>query len=624
LDSNIPKSDDKYMSLKGIIDTLKYWPRVFRLLCQIDKTKVFIITLTSIILGALPAVILIITQKLVNSVMYNANRKFSVVIGYFILLIVVSLLSEIVTAIQNYSQTIFQTLLSYKLNIKLMEKAIRLSLSDFENAVIYDKLQRAQNEVGYRPFQMYKSILSVISSIITLISAAFILIIWKWWIILMLMIVPIVSTVYSVKIGRKEYLIQWRRAPRFRKAWYYTFLMSRDINYKEIKLYGLGKYLLNKYEKIFKRYLKVDIKLLKIRTVITFVFNLIMNLMGDGITLLILFSAFKGEIAIGNLFSYIRAVSMTETNFEGILTTLFSMYQDNLYIKQLFEYLDLEETEPLTEGIENNLDGKIPLITIDKIEFRNVSFRYPGSKNYALRYISFTINKGDIIAIVGENGSGKTTLVKLITRLYEFYDGDILINGKDIKNYKKEDLRKNMGVVFQDYVKYEMKVRHNIGFGNIDNLNDDESLIQSAKEAGINELISDFQDNLNTQLGVWFDQGKQLSGGQWQKIAIARAFFRKASVYILDEPSSALDPIAEKDIFGQFFKSVKNKIGIFTSHRFSTVKYASNILVFDEGYIIEEGTHEELMKFNGHYKNLYEVQASPFYISEPQVVDINN
>jgi ATP-binding cassette subfamily B protein len=610
---NNRNTTDKHMSLEGVKETLKCWPRIFKLLWEIDKVKVIIITLTAIFLGVFPAIMLIITQNLINSVIYNANGDFSVVIGNFILMVCISLLTEIVTAIQTYSQGIFQTKLGYKLNIKLMEKAVRLSLKDFENSEIYDKFQRAQNEVGYRPFQIYRSILTVLGSFITLISAAVILILWKWWIILALLLVPIVSTIYSVKIGKREYLIQWKRAPRFRKAWYYVFLVSRDINYKEIKLYGIGNYLLEKYSKIFDRYLKTDKKVLKIRNTITFIFNLIMNLMGDGIILLIMFSAFRQEFPLGNLISYIRAVSMTETNFQGILNTLFSMYQDTLYIQQLFEFLDLEETEPLNE--EQNSEKEYKKIdSIERIEFQNVSFRYPGSKDYALRYVSFEINRGEIIAIVGENGSGKTTMVKLLTRLYDLEDGNgkILINDTDIKEYKIDEIRKTMGVVFQDFVKYELKVRHNIGFGNIEDLNKDEKIEKSAKEAGIENIIKKLPDKLDTQLGLWFSQGKQLSGGQWQKIAIARAFFREAQIYILDEPSSALDPLAEKDVFQQFFESCENKIGIFTSHRFSTVKYATNILVFDGGYIIEDGTHDELMEFDGHYKKLYEIQASPF------------
>ncbi|MEN8906498.1 MAG: ABC transporter ATP-binding protein, partial [Clostridiales bacterium] len=521
-------------------------------------------------------------------------------------------LTEIITAIQSYSQNLFQTTLSYKLNVMIMKKTIGLTLSDFENADVYDKIQRAQDEIGYRPFQLYSSILSIIGSTITLISTAFILIVWKWWIFVLLLIVPIISTIYSTKIGKRQFKIEWRRAPRYRKAWYYSFLMSRDINYKEIKLYGLGNYLLEKYNKIFERYLKVDKKVTKYRTIITFIFNFLINIMGDGITLMLLYSAFNGELPVGNLFSYIRAVSMTESNFESIMNTLFSMYQDNLYIKQLFEFLDLPEGES-KKLTDYQLDLSVKLKSIDKIEFRNVSFRYPGSTDYALRYISFTIRKGDVVAIVGKNGSGKTTLVKLLTRLYDIYDGDILINDIDIRKYNIDDVRSNLGVVFQDFVKYEMKVRHNIGFGNINNLNSNREIINGARKAGIDSMISDLPNGINTQLGVWFDNGKQLSGGQWQKVAIARAFFRNASAYILDEPSSALDPAAEKEIFEQFFKSTKGKIGIFTSHRFSTVKYASNILVFEGGYIIEEGSHENLINFSNYYKKLYEIQASPFY-----------
>jgi ATP-binding cassette subfamily B protein len=600
------------MSLNGIMETFRLWPRIFKILLEIDKVQVIIITLTTILNGIFPAIILIITQNLINQVMYNNNQDFSNVLKYFIFLISITFLTEIITSIQTYSQDIFRIELAYKVNVMIMEKAIKLTLTDFENPEIYDKMQRAQEEVGFRPFSMYSSILSVIGSFITLLSAAAILIVWKWWIMLLLFIIPVISTLYSTKIGKRQYNIEYRRTPTYRKAWYYSFLMSRDINYKETKLFGLESFLLIKYKKIFERYLKVDKRVSKLRTVVNFIFNFFINLMGDGITLLILFSTFKGEILVGNLFSYIRAVSMTESNFDSIMSTLFSMYQDNLYIRQLFEFLDLEESE--TALFTENEEFR-ELNSIDKIEFRNVSFRYPRTQDYALRYISFEINKGDVIAMVGQNGSGKTTIVKLIARLYDNYEGSILINNKNIKEYRIKDIRNKMGIVFQDFVKYEMKVRHNIGFGNVNNIKNDFKILKSTKDAGIDNMINTFPEGIETQLGTWFNSGKQLSGGQWQRIAIARAFFRNASAYILDEPSSALDPSAEKDIFERFFKSTSGKIGIFTSHRFSTVKYASKILVFDKGYIIEEGNHEELINYNKHYKKLYEIQASPFYNS---------
>jgi ABC-type multidrug transport system fused ATPase/permease subunit len=493
-----------------------------------------------------------------------------------------------------------------------MEKATCLSLSDFENAEVYDRLQRAQDQVGYRPFQMYKSILTVISSFVTLISGVAILIIWKWWILFLLLIVPVISTIYSLKIGKREYIVRWKRAATLRKSWYYSFLMTKDINYKEVKFYKLDDYLLSKYKKIFARYLKMDTRIFKIRATITFVCNIVMNLIGDGIILLILFSAFMGQIQIGNLLTYIRSISLTETNFEGILNTMFSMYQDNLYIQQLFEFLDLPETDPVNTSKQIPTLLKTYSLPIHKIEFKNVSFRYPGSDEYALKNVSFVIKKDDSIAIVGGNGSGKTTLIKLLTRLYDIEEGHIFINDKEIKTYPVEKLRSMMSLVFQDFVKYELKLRHNIGFGDVKRINNNNDLLLSAKDAGIDNLVNHMPDKFDTQLGNWFADGQQLSGGQWQKVAIARAFFRKASLYILDEPSSSLDPLAEKEIFDQFFKASKGRIGIFTSHRFSTVKYASNILVFKQGSIIEHGSHDELIKLNGYYKSLYEIQASPF------------
>ena len=601
--------ENKYkIKVKDIIESFRYWPRIFSLLWDIHAKGLVQILIINILNGLAPIGILLATQELINSVTLRSNDDFSQVLKMFACFVLVSVLAEVLSNLKNYYESLFQPIMSYEINVRLMQKAVNLKLADFENSQVYDQLQRAQNEANYRPFQVVRSILNLISSTITLFFSAVVLVMWKWWVAFLLVIIPLVSAVYFLQLGQREFIIQWKRATRNRKSWYYSFLMTRDITYKEVKLYQLGNYLVGKYKKIFERNFKVDSRVIKIRSLINFSFQTLNQLIGDVIVVFILFSTFKGEIAVGNLVSYIRAVGLTESNSQGILSIIFSMYQDNLYIKQLFSFLDIKTEETLPDTKQKS----IALQGIETIEFKNVSFRYPGMKEYALHNISFKVNRGETIAIVGQNGSGKTTIVKLLTCLYEVEQGEILINNLSIKNFEVEDIRREIGVVFQDFARYELKLRENIGFGNLSCLYDDEKIFAASQRTGSDQLVRNLPRGIDAQLGCWFDDGQQLSGGQWQKIAIARAFIRDASVYILDEPSAALDPVAENEVLQKIFQMTAQKICIFTSHRFSVVKQASQILVFKDGEIIEQGNHHKLMNLNQHYANLYKVQASPY------------
>jgi ATP-binding cassette subfamily B protein len=323
------------------------------------------------------------------------------------------------------------------------------------------------------------------------------------------------------------------------------------------------------------------------------------------VVFLIIRNVFQGKLLIGTFVSYLRAVNLTHHNSVQVLNQIFLLYQNNLYISNLFEFFSIKVSEP-------NKSAEHEITSIEKIAFVNVYFKYPGSQEYALENISFTINKAENIAIVGENGSGKTTIVKLLTGLYEVEAGKIYLNDLDIKVIKKQSLQKNIGILLQDFVKYQLSLRENVGLGELDLINSDKALINALDKSGGASILSSLTNGLNQQLGCWFDNGTELSTGQWQKIALARAFLRDASLYILDEPSSALDPLSEKELFQKFKDLVAGKMGIYISHRFSTVKFASKIIVLKKGKIIEVGNHFELMKQNKYYAEIYNVQKEPY------------
>ena len=592
---NVEDYDD-HVSLKDVIKAVNIIPKTIKLIKQVHKKSFYIIIFLSIISGICPIFTLFGSQHLLNMI---TTKDFNRVLFAFIFYICASLFSETVGSIMEYYQNKFQTLINYKLSYKIMNKCTKLSLKHFEDSEIYDKLQRVQNETSYKPYQVFLSILSLITSIVTLFSAVTIIINWKPWVLLILVLIPITFSVYFLKIGQREFNISWGRATDRRKSWYLSYLLTRDNTFKEIKSYGIGQYVLNKFDSINKKFVKQDIKLFKRRSIFTFIFEFVQQACTATILFIIIYSALIGEILIGNVVGFINALNLIQSNCKGILNTVYTLYENNLYISQLFEFLDLEE-----ENI-NDCNKKLKSINdIETLDINNLTFKYPNYSKSVLNNINLNIKKGERVAIVGANGSGKSTLVKLISKLYEVKENSILYNGISLNNYDETQLKNCIAILFQDFTKYELTVRENIGFGNIDNIDNDEDM-----KKALNKASAAFISNLDEQLGLWFQDGRQLSGGQWQKIAIARTFFRDASLYILDEPSSALDPIAEKEVIDMFLKMTEDKIGIFISHRLSTAMLADRIIVMNEGEIVGNGTHQELIKNNSLYKQMYELES---------------
>ena len=592
---NIEDYNDN-VSLKDVVKAVKMIPKTIKLIKQVHKKSFFIIIFLSIILGICPIFTLFGSQYLLNMI---TTKDFNRVLAAFIFYICANLFSDTIGSIMEYYQNKFQTLINYKLNYKIMNKCIKLSLKDFEDSETYDKLQRVQSETSYRPYQVFLSILNLITSMVTLFSSVSIIINWKPWVLLILVLIPITFSVYFFKIGQREFNINWERATDKRKSWYLSYLVTRDNTFKEIKSYGIGQYVLNKFDSINSKFVKQDIKLFKRRSIFTFIFEFVQQACTSIILFIIIYSALIGEILIGNVVGFINALNLIQNNCKEILNTVYTLYENNLYISQLFQFLDLEEEN---FNIENKELKNIS--DIETLDIKNLTFKYPNSPNVVLNNINLNIKKGERVAIVGANGSGKSTLVKLISKLYEVKENSILYNGISLNNYNEAQLKNCIAVLFQDFTKYVMTVRENVGFGNIESIDNDENMKKALDKAS-----ATFISNLDEQLGLWFQDGRQLSGGQWQKIAIARTFFRDASLYILDEPSSALDPIAEKEVIDMFLKMTEDKIGIFISHRLSTAMLADRIIVMNEGEIVGNGTHQELIKNNFVYKKMYELEG---------------
>jgi ABC-type multidrug transport system fused ATPase/permease subunit len=321
-------------------------------------------------------------------------------------------------------------------------------------------------------------------------------------------------------------------------------------------------------------------------------------------------SALSGEILVGNLMTYINTTSKLDNAVQNLTTSLFSIYQDSLYSKNIIDFFKFTSFRKKTD--RRKIKCRKTIKEIDTIEFKKVSFKYPGTETYALKNVEFKVKKGETIALVGKNGSGKTTLIKLLAKLYEDYTGQILINGIDLKDIDDSSYSSAFSVVFQDFNDYQYTVKENVGFGSLKDMNNDEDIYEALKKADMDKVVDTFPNKINQQLGTWFEGSIDLSGGQWQKIALARGLMKKVKLYILDEPTAALDPQSEYIFFKRFIKSTKGSTSFYVTHRFTNVKFANMILVLNNGQIVQRGTHNSLIKQEGLYRRMFDYQTMTY------------
>lgn len=598
--------------VKDILQSFSYWPKIITLFWHTQKSYFIVILLISVLQGSFPFISLLITQELINSIVLSWEKGFQLVLYFFIAFISITLFREVTSIIQVYYQSMFQTLFTNKINVMIMEKANELGLRDFENPTIQDQLKRAQNESGHRPFQTFQKILMIITNVVSITSSIMLLFYWKWWVALIFVFLPLLSFYSYLKLGQLEFVINWRRAPKWRESWYLTYIMTYYLAFKEIKMYNVGSYLINKYKTIIMNFYNEDKKILKKRLTLSFVFELINLSVLASVIYLVLRAAYLKEILIGNVVGYIQAINLTLSSSQSIARGLISLSQDNLYIGQLFSFFSVKSSDPIKNSSVKEKEEELSDFVIENIEFKNVSYRYSREHPYVLNNININFCRGESYVIVGENGSGKSTLAKIISQLYDGYEGRIMINGTPIEELDREKVKNRIGAVFQDFMKYEFIVRENIGLGNTKYMHDDKRLLDELSRVGLSELVSDLPNQLDTQLGSWFSGSHQLSGGQWQRMAIARAYLSDADVYLMDEPSASLDPKSEHEVFKKLNELAKDKIGIFITHRLTSVKHVSKIIVLDRGNIVEQGSHKELMLLNGTYARMYNLQSTAY------------
>jgi len=592
--------------------TLAGLPRAFRLVWSAHPGFTVGLAAMALAGGALPTATAWVSKLLIDAVVAAANRgggpaSVRRVMALVALQLGLYLGSALLQTLQTLVQQALQELTGNRVQLTLMEHANRLDLAFFEDPKFYDSLQQSQREATQRPLGMVQQLFNMARSLITFLSMVALMARLGWVVAAVALLAPVPSFIASSRYGWQGYWLARRQSPDRRRMGYFLDLLTKDTYNKEIKLFGLGEHFIGRWKVFASRFYRENLALLKRRSLLGFLWGSLTTLVTSGTFLYVALQAIARRLTLGDLTLYTQAVSGVQSSFQSFLGSLSSLYEGGLYLNNLFEFLDYEP------AIRSRPDA-VPLAHPLRagIEFRHVCFTYPGKDAPALRDVSFRVGLDETVALVGQNGAGKTTIVKLLTRLYDPDEGQILLDGRDIREYDLASLRRAIGVIFQDYVTYFFSAAENIGVGWLEGIEDRVQIEGAAAKSGAATVIERLPSGYDTTLGRWFDEGTQLSGGEWQKVALARAFMRDAEVLILDEPTASLDARAEYEIFARMQALTEGKMALFISHRFSTVRLADRILVLEDGRIREDGTHQELLALGGTYAELFNLQAAAY------------
>ena len=573
-----------------------FW--VAREIFNYDKKYIYILLISVVISGILPPISTLLSQEVVNAL----QKKMHIKIIFFYVILYISV--DLVDTLYKYGLQYYKTRFSYgfnlHFNIKILEKASKLKLKDYEDSETYNMISRAQDEGNGKQLVYIETFMNIFSGIITMISYLLIIISFKPQLVIIIIIVPIIKYLITKKIGILSFDLLKRRTNDLRKSRYFQYLMTYGEYFKELKIFNLFSVFIEKYKFYTKKFNDENLCLERKKAVSLSIVSIIETLVDGGLFSYIVYNGYIGTILIGNVLTYMKAITQVKQQMTVVLGTFSEIYKESFFIDQIIDYFQLLET---------NEERKIVINSIENIKIEDLSYKYKEGQDYILKNINLEIKRNETVAFVGQNGSGKTTLIKLIMGFYDDYEGNIYINGIALKKIDQKSLIDKIATVFQDYVKYQATFRENISYGNMSVFEDDSVLYSICEELGIKRLIENSENKLDSQIGHWFDNGMQISIGQWQKVALARAFIKNAELYILDEPNSALDSIAEADMLKLYEKIIRNHMGIIVTHKFNVlVKRVDRIVVLSEGVISGIGTHESLLKLNSDYRKMYEAQ----------------
>lgn len=608
-----PQAESWSQRIKGFSAALRNAPKAFALVWEADRRSSLAMGAVTVAGGVLPVCQAWVTKLIIDGILnavkggLSPTEGLKTVLPYVLAELFFYVLGTINGQIRALTDKLLDHRLGHLINNRIIRKALSLEARFFEDADFYDKMQNARRQSEYRTMAIVRGGFLAAQNALTLASFAVALLAFNPWIALLLFGAAIPAFVVQAHYSGLHFRLETWRTPETRSMSYLEQVLTLDSTVKEVKLFGLGEPLLARYGKIFKRIFEEDARLARASSIKSVGWGLLSTLTYYGAYLWIVYYALAGRISLGEMTFYATLFAQSQGTFQGLLENVNSLYENGLFLQNLFSFLGIESAAAKLEQA-----GRPAEDPTRGIEFKDVWFQYPGRTDWAVQGLSLSIGPQEKLALVGDNGAGKTTLIKLLTRLYEPTKGQVLFRGVDLRYFTPEELHARVGAIFQDFVKYHFPLGENIGLGSVAHLEDRQRIEASARKSGADEVAQALPKRYDTMLGRWFDSGHELSGGQWQKIALARAFMRDGEVLVLDEPTASLDAGAEYEIFRRFQALAEGKIVLLVSHRFSTVRMADRIAVIENGRVVELGSHAELLKLGGNYARLFELQAQGY------------
>ncbi len=598
-----------WTSWKERLSALRNVPPVLKIVWESGPAVVSFGLVARLFASLLPLGLIYITKLIIDGIVHSLSahqpvspRLWWLVAGEFALAVGSSILARTI----DYSDSLLADKYTRHVSIQVMKHAAELDLIAYEDPVFYDRLERARVQATDR-LGMIQSIGRLEQQIITAVSMSVAIMVYSPWLMLMLVAGVIPAFLGESHFAFLGYAKNFRQTPIRRQLDYLRVLGGSKEAAKELKLFGLKNFLTERFTRLSDQIYKEDVGLAKRRLFVGSILSIVGTAGYYSAYVFVIWRTIAGTVSIGSLYFLTNAIQQASINIQQVFSTLAGIADQALFLTDLLAFFEMQ---PTIRSKPNPLP--VPHNFVQGFEFRNVAFSYPGSPRQILHNFNFQLRPGERVALIGENGQGKTTIVKLITRLYDPTEGQVLLDGVDLRDYDLDDLYRRIGVIFQDFMRYEMTARENIAFGRVEELEQLEHIQIAAGKGLADEVIRKLPGHYEQMLGRRFEGGVDLSGGEWQKIALARAYLRNAEVLILDEPTAALDARSEFEVFQRFAELTLGKMALFISHRFSTVRMADRIIVLENGKIVEEGNHEQLSRHGGRYAEMFEMQAASY------------